>query len=142
LKLLLLIVSAFGCSGDPKTLDCRRTTFGLMAVDDGMALKVESSPHQIIDSPADYIEVALLRRAAEVETIDLVQVIDGEEFGRWSLSLPRSDQPVVRCVVPGGGGAPSCGARLSDLPHPLHGYFYLQPSTAVIEAGLSAHLCR
>jgi hypothetical protein len=148
---ILVAVGASACSAQPVRLECRRQHAAALAPENGFSASLEASRFPaLLDEPREGIEVAMTVVPPVNGTIELVHVLDGREIDRWALQAPSfdrlpplGDRTNLVCWIPtAGGGLPSCGAWISDVPHPTHGYYYLRAKgNRVLEAGMSFMVC-
>ena len=113
-----------------------------MVPENDFTAQVPSQGYSVIAAAPERLDLALTIVRPVKGPVTLVHVIGGQEVERWDLNIPPAKRPIALCRVSPSKKLSSCGATLSELPHPPGGYFYLLPrDNRVLEGGISFYVC-
>lgn len=140
--LALVTVVAGGCAAAVPQR-CSRVELGSGSTEAGLRVHVDGDDSLRIDDADDRLVVAFTVVGDATTPLFLVHHEDGRETGRWELKPGKPSGVSTRCAMALPGLGSTCSATFAEGPVPLGGEWTIEPgANTILEAGLSARLCR
>ncbi|MFN2375930.1 MAG: hypothetical protein ABR538_05290 [Candidatus Binatia bacterium] len=144
MSLLLLagIVMLSSCALETAPRPCRRLDIGSMGEENGFRLAIGTENALMLATDKDHLDLAITVVPPIKGNVVLVQSDGDREMGRWELPVPPGNGISTRCRLGTTPGGSTCGATITDRPHPVAGTWSLEAGgNRVLEAGVAVYVC-